>query len=50
MSFHEGWSIDLEVDFLVEDFLVVVGFFAMGAFLGVDLALRDDLERVEDFF
>jgi hypothetical protein len=50
ISFHEGCSVDL--DFLaVEGFLVVADFFEVEDFFaGVDLALRDNLERVEDFF
>lgn len=48
ISFHEGCSTDL--DFLVEGFLVVADFFEVEDFFGVDLALRDNLERVEDFF
>ena len=51
ISFQEGCSTaDLEVDFLVEDFLAVADFFGVEDFFGVDLALRDNLERVEDFF
>jgi len=49
ISFHVGCSTDL--DFLVEGFLVVADFFEVEDFFGVDLALRDNLERVvEDFF
>jgi hypothetical protein len=55
ISFQDGCSTaDLEVDFLAEGFLAVADFFGVEDFFGVDffgdLALRDNLERVEDFF
>jgi hypothetical protein len=52
ISFQEGCSTaDLEVDFLLKGFLAVADFFfGVEDFFGVDLALRDNLERVEDFF
>ena len=48
ISFHEGCPTDL--GFLVEGFLVVADFFGAEDFFEVDFALRDNLERVEDFF
>ena len=48
MSFHAGCSTDL--DFLLGGFLAEADFFGVEDFFGVDLALRDNLERVEDFF
>jgi hypothetical protein len=48
ISFHEGCPTDL--GFLVEGFLTVADFFGAEDFFEVDLALRDNLERVEDFF
>jgi hypothetical protein len=49
ISFHEGCSVVLAF-LVVEGFLVVADFFEVEDFFGVDLALRDNLERVADFF